>query len=142
TRYDVPLATTRRDEIGSLSRLLDRMVQRLRAGARQLREAERRATIGDLARQVNHDVRNGLLPIRTVIGHLADVARESPDELAAVFNERAGTLKAGIGYLENLATNYARLSPKSERRPCDVNAVVDALLHESAVAGDQRLSAE
>ncbi|HEX6308506.1 MAG TPA: ATP-binding protein [Longimicrobiales bacterium] len=129
-RYDVPLATRRQDEIGSLSRLLDRMVQRLRASARQLRDAERRATVGDMARQVNHDIRNGLLPIRNVIRHLAEVAHDSPAALGTVFTERAGTLQAGLGYLENLATNYARLSPRVERQPLDVNDVV------RAVAGD------
>ncbi|MGH7448493.1 MAG: sensor histidine kinase, partial [Longimicrobiales bacterium] len=135
TRYDVQLATSRQDEIGSLSRLLDRMVQRLRVGAQQLRDVERRATVGDMARQVNHDIRNGLLPIRNVIHHLAEVAQQSPAELGAVFNERAGTLQGGIGYLENLATNYARLTPRTERQPCDVNALLERLMHDAAPAG-------
>ena len=141
TRYDVRLSTSRRDEVGSLSRLLDRMVQRLRAGAQQLRDAERRATVGDMARQVNHDIRNGLLPIRNVIHHLGEVAHESPAELATVFNERAGTLQAGIGYLENLATNYARLTPRTERRPCDVNAIIEAL-RDTGISDDDRLTLE
>lgn len=139
TRYDVRLASPRRDEVGSLARLLDRMVQRLRTTARQLRETERRATVGDMARQVNHDIRNGLLPIRNVIRHLGEVAEQSPDELATVFNERAGTLRGGIGYLENLATNYARLTPRIERQQCDVNAVLEAL--RDAVA-DERVALE
>ena len=137
TRYDVQLSTPRRDEIGSLSRLLDRMVQRLRTGAQQLRDAERRATVGDMARQVNHDIRNGLLPIRNVIHHLSEVAQQSPDELGTVFSERAGTLQGGIGYLENLATNYARLTPRTERRAVDVNAVVDALRDSGLPDGDR-----
>lgn len=141
TRYDVRLSTSRRDEIGSLSRLLDRMVQRLRAGAQQLRDAERRATVGDMARQVNHDIRNGLLPIRNVILHLREVAHESPGELATVFNERAGTLQGGIGYLENLATNYARLTPRTERRPCDVNSIIEAL-RDTGMSDDDRLTLE
>ncbi|HEX2168263.1 MAG TPA: ATP-binding protein [Longimicrobiales bacterium] len=140
TRYDVQLASPRRDEIGSLSRLLDRMVQRLRAGAQQLRDAERRATVGDMARQVNHDIRNGLLPIRNVIHHLTEVAQQSPTELGTVFNERAGTLQGGIGYLENLATNYARLTPRTERRPCDVNAIIETL--RDAGTPDDRLVLE
>ncbi|MBR9990109.1 MAG: HAMP domain-containing protein [Gemmatimonadetes bacterium] len=141
TRYDVKLSTSRRDEIGSLSRLLDRMVQRLRAGARQLRDAERRATVGDMARQVNHDIRNGLLPIRNVIHHLTEVAQQTPAELGAVFSERAGTLQGGIGYLEDLATNYARLTPRTERRPCDVNAVIEAL-RDAGTPDDDRLTLE
>ena len=123
-RLDVDFSSDRRDEIGALSRLLEAMTGRLRDSAGRLREAERRATIGDLARQVNHDIRNGLTPIRNVFRHLAEVARDDPDRLGAVFAERRGTVESSIEYLEALATNYARLSPRLRRDECDVNAIV------------------
>ena len=141
-QLDVEFATERTDEIGSLARLLDAMVQRLRASVTQLRSAERRATIGDLARQVNHDVRNGLLPIRNVIGHLSEVAHESPNELAGVFVEREATLQGGIGYLENLAGNYARLSPRIERKPCDLNLLVKNVVRDADVKDGVRVQLE
>ena len=130
-RMDVGFALERDDEIGALSRMLDAMVQRLRVSANRLRVAERRATVGDMARQVNHDIRNGLLPIRNVIRHLSEVARETPADLSNVFVEREGTLQGGIAYLENLAGNYARLSPKIERRPCDLNSIVRSALRDA-----------
>ncbi len=131
-RLDVSFATDRRDEIGTLSRVLDRMAIRLRASAARLRDAERRATIGDLARQVNHDVRNGLTPIRNVVRHLAELARDRPDELPSVFRERQQTLESSVEYLEALADSYARLSPRAERRPCDLNAVVREVVSETS----------
>jgi signal transduction histidine kinase len=131
-RLDVSFATRRGDEIGTLSRALDRMTARLRASATRAREAERRATIGDMARQVNHDVRNGLIPIRNVVSHLAQLARERPDELATVFRERQQTLESSVAYLQELAANYARLSPQAERRPCDLNAIVRDVAREAA----------
>lgn len=123
-RLDVAFESDRRDEVGVLARLLGRMVDRLRDDAARITEAERRATVGELARQVNHDVKNGLMPIRNVFRHLAQVARDEPGRLAAVFEERRATVESGIGYLERLATNYARLSPQLEAQACDVNAVV------------------
>ncbi len=138
-RPEVSFDTRRSDEIGALARVLNRMTARLRASAARLREAERRATIGEIARQVNHDVRNGLIPIRNVVAHLAEVARERPSELQTVFRERQGTLESGIAYLQTLATNYARLSPARERRPCDVNEVArEAALHTGDVAASDR----
>jgi len=89
-----------------------------------MREMERRVAIGDLARQVNHDVKNGLGPLRNVFRHLVQVARDEPAKLPEVFAERQKTVESSIGYLETLAANYARLYPQSERRPTDVNAVV------------------
>lgn len=123
-RLDVAFYTTRRDEIGALSRLLAAMTERLRAGASRLRDAERRATLGEIARQVNHDIKNGLAPIRNVIRHLTEVARRDPSRVATVLEERRGSLDSSISYLESLSANYARLSPALELRPCDVNAVV------------------
>src|SRR6185436_3855019 len=107
--------------IGSLSRLLREMTERLRSGTARLREAERRATVGDLARQLNHDIKNGLVPVRNVFRHLAQVARDDPSSLPAVLLERQGTIEAGISYLENLARNYARLSPVLDRQTSDLN---------------------
>lgn len=126
-RLDTSFATRRYDEVGSLSRVLDGMVQRLRTSAAELRSAERRATVGDIARQVNHDIRNGLLPIRNVIRHLDEVAQDAPAELSHVFAERSPTLRSGIGYLESLATHYARLSPPATRIAVDANEVVRAV---------------
>ena len=123
-RLDADFATDRRDEIGALARLLGEMTARLRQSAARLREAERRATLGDVARQVNHDVKNGLAPIRHVLRHLTRVSAEEPASLPGVFEERRGTLESSVLYLETLAQNYARLTPPMEQRPCDVNAVV------------------
>lgn len=117
-------ASDREDEIGTLERLLAEMTTRLRADAAQLREAERRASMGELARQVNHDIRNSVAPLRNVLRHLAQVARDHPGDLARVFAERRVTLVQSLEYLEKLAANYARMSPGAAAGPADVNAVV------------------
>lgn len=129
-RLDVTFASNRSDEIGALTRLLGAMTERLRAGAGRLRDMERRVAMGDLARQVNHDVKNGLAPLRNVFRHLAQVARDDAAALPQAFAERQGTVESSIGYLETLAANYARLYPQADRRPTDLNGVVrEALGH-------------
>ncbi len=127
-RLDQDFSSDRGDEIGALSRLLGAMTDRLRVGAGRLREAERRVAMGDLARQVNHDIKNGLVPIRNVLRHITEVSEERPESLKAVLDERRGTLDSGIAYLENLARNYARLSPSLSRESCQVNPVVDEVI--------------
>ena len=123
-RLDVSFESERTDEIGTLTRLLGSMTERLRVGAAKLREAERRIAMGDLARQVNHDIKNGLTPIRNVFRHFTETAATEPERLRAVFHERQGTIEASIAYLENLAGNYARLYPAPAREPCDVRQVI------------------
>src|SRR6266851_5760185 len=112
-RLDVAFDSDRPDEIGALSRLLGAMTERLRAGAARLREAERRLAMGDLARQVNHDVKNGLIPIRNVFRHFAQAAGEGPDQLAAAFRDRQATVESSVAYLET----RRRAGPGLHRRP-------------------------
>jgi two-component system, NtrC family, nitrogen regulation sensor histidine kinase NtrY len=131
-RLDQSFPSERDDEIGALADVLGAMTERLRVGSARLRDAERRVATGDLARQVNHDIKNGLVPIRNVLRHLAQVARDDPAALARVFEERRGTLESSLDYLDTLARNYARLSPALQREPCDVNAVVAEVLRGTA----------
>jgi signal transduction histidine kinase len=112
------------DEVGRLSRLLGDLAARLRTSTARVREAERRATVGELARQINHDIKNGLIPLRNVMRHLQQVERDEPAALPAVFAERRGTVDSSIAYLETLANSYQRLSPPLDRRDCDLNALI------------------
>ena len=141
-RLDVAFDSDRPDEIGALSRLLGAMTERLRAGAARLREAERRLAMGDLARQVNHDIKNGLIPIRNVFRHLGQAAGETPDRLAAAFRDRQATVDSSISYLENLASNYARLYPQPARESCDVNAAVRETVKRVGETGQANLRLE
>lgn len=127
-RLDQRFGSDRDDEVGALANLLDAMTIRLRRSTAGLREAERRAATGDLARQVNHDIRNGLAPIRHVLRHLTQVAEREPATLAAVYGERRGTLESSVEYLDGLAREYARLSPALDR----TTARPDAVLREVA----------
>jgi signal transduction histidine kinase len=134
-RLDQNFDSERGDEIGALSRLLGAMTERLRSSTSRIREAERRAAVGDLARQVNHDIKNGLAPIRNVLRHLAQVSSQDPVALPQVFEARRPTLESSVEYLDTLARNYDRLSPGLEKAPCDVNAIVEQVVRHAAGDG-------
>jgi len=123
-RLDAEFPIERHDEIGALARVLHGLMSRLRSGTARLREMERRATIGELAQQVNHDVKNGLAPLRHFFRHLWRVADQRPRDLPRVVEDRRAAVASGLEYLEGLAANYARLTTAVERRPCDVEAAV------------------
>jgi signal transduction histidine kinase len=128
------------DEVGRLSRLLGDLATRLRASTGRIREAERRATVGELARQINHDIKNGLIPLRNVMRHLEQVSRDDPGALPAIFAERRQTVDSSIAYLETLATSYQRLTPAINRRACDLNALVTEVVR--AAQGHQSVEIE
>lgn len=115
---------TRNDEIGDLGRAFVRMRERLRQSAEELREADRRLALGDIARQVNHDLKNGFMPLRNVFRHLSQLGESDPAEFARVFRERRKTLEASLEYLEELATNYARLSLPERREVVELHVLI------------------
>jgi signal transduction histidine kinase len=119
-RLDTDFSSRRRDEVGHLARLLQELVVRLRASLAGAQDAERRATLGEVARQVNHDIRNGLTPLRNVLRHLTEVAQSDPGTLPGVFAKRQPTLEAGLEHLEQLAGHYRRLSGRGRREDCDL----------------------
>ncbi len=131
---DVDFTSNRKDEVGLLSGLLGEMTGRLRDGVKRLRAAEHRATLGEMARQVNHDIRNGITPLRNVLRHLSQVAADQPDQLNQVFGERRETLEGGLAYLEDLATHYARLSPGRSPEGCRMYEVVAEAMADPAIA--------
>jgi len=134
-RLDVAFETDRTDEIGGLSRLLAAMTTRLKHGAARLRESERRAAVGDLARQVTHDIKNGLAPIRHAVRHFGQTVDQAPDQLVDVYRARRGTMESSVAYLDDLARNYARLSPASGPAMAEANRLVDELARGAARDG-------
>ena len=122
-KLNVVFDTGRSDEVGTLAKGLGAMTSRLRESTSRLKDAERRATMGDLARQVNHDIKNGLTPIRNVFRHIVQSAEENPAQLGEVVRERSDTVEESIVYLENLATNYAKLSQRGGKERCDLSEI-------------------
>ncbi|MBO6573939.1 MAG: HAMP domain-containing histidine kinase [Rhodothermales bacterium] len=124
----------RRDEIGGLSRSLEGMLRRFRGQASRLRQTERRAALGDFARQANHDIKNGLTPVRNVMRHLDEVSND-PAELGRVFADRRSTLESGMDYLQSLATAYARLAASPRLESVNLSAEVRGIV--AALADDR-----
>jgi signal transduction histidine kinase len=137
---DEDFASGRGDEIGRLSTAMGAMQHRLRRSVAQLRDAERRAATGDLARQVNHDIKNGLAPIRNVLRHLSELAAgNDAAALQEVYREREATLTASVAHLEEMARNYAQLSP---RLSAGSVVVADALRDVVRDIGDARVAVD
>jgi len=125
---DIDFDTERSDEIGKLSRVLNAMTERLKRSAAEIRNAERRATLGEMARQVNHDIKNGLAPIRNIFRHLSQLAGKDAETLDRTFRERKGSLDSSISYLEELASNYAGITNAGRKGRFDANRVIGSSL--------------
>lgn len=115
-------------ELDRLGFFLNGMLRRIRDGVAKVRDAEKRATLGEFARQVNHDVRNGLVPIRNVVSHLTEARGDGSGELAEAFDARAPTLTASLDYLGELADQYRAVAVHGARDRSELRAVAGAVV--------------
>lgn len=125
---DVDFDVHRSDEVGILNDALDKMLRRLRQNRVEISAAEEKAAFADIARQVNHDIKNGFIPIRNVMQHLEEVSRENPEQLPKIFEERKATITESLDYLEKLARRYSRLRLHLKPTLIDVNKMIGGLL--------------
>jgi signal transduction histidine kinase len=117
-----------RDEVGVLNDALKMMVQRLRLSRLNLAIAEQKAAIAEIARKINHDIKNGFIPIRNVMQHWSEVADSDPDKLAEIFKERKDTVDESLQYLQALAQDYSKSSHLMEFEPVNVKEVIDSVV--------------
>ena len=97
------------------------MATELRLGRTRALEAERATALRESARQVAHELKNPLTPIRFAIARLR---REAPDSLG----ETIEVLETETKRLEEMARNFALFGrlPEGPRAPVDVGELVRA----------------
>ena len=97
------------------------MATELRLGRARALEAERATALRESARQVAHELKNPLTPIRFAIARLR---REAPDTLG----ETIDVLETETKRLEEMARNFALFGrlPEGPRAPVDVGELVRA----------------
>jgi nitrogen fixation/metabolism regulation signal transduction histidine kinase len=95
------------------------MATELRQGRNRALEAERATALRESARQVAHELKNPLTPIRFAIARLR---RESPESL----NETLDVLETETKRLEEMARSFALFGrlPEGPRAPVDVGELV------------------
>ncbi len=93
---------------------------------------------GEMARQVAHEIKNPLTPIRLGVQHLRRVSRERPDQLDKVLEETSDRILVEIDRLDTIARAFSRFGlPASARAPLEV---VDLSAVAREVAGLYRLT--
>jgi len=110
-----------RDEIGDLAREFDAMAAALEEREGRLIQSERLATVGRMAAQITHEVRNPLASIGLHAELLADETADRP-EAQRLVNAIMGEVDRLTGITETYL-RFARL-PKPSLAPEDLGALV------------------
>ncbi|HWO88744.1 MAG TPA: HAMP domain-containing sensor histidine kinase, partial [Gemmatimonadales bacterium] len=91
------------------------------------RHAQRVLAWGEMARQVAHEIKNPLTPIRLGIQHLLRLDREKPGDLSATLRTTGPRLLNEIDRLDSIARAFSRFAapsaPEVPLEPVDVASV-------------------
>ena len=94
-----------------------RAIEQAAADVERGQEAQRVLAWGEMARQVAHEIKNPLTPIRLGIQHLMRLNRERPAELGAVVDTTGPRILAEIDRLDAIARAFSRFAVPTENRP-------------------------
>jgi two-component system nitrogen regulation sensor histidine kinase NtrY len=124
-----PLEWESEDEIGKLVNEYNLMIQKLEESAEKLRQSEREGAWREMAKQVAHEIKNPLTPMKLSIQYLEHARKSDPERAAAMISSVAQTLIEQIDGLARIATEFSNFAkmPKAEPESLNLNTVVESV---------------
>jgi signal transduction histidine kinase len=117
-----PIEWSSEDEIGRLINEYNRMIQQLEESAEKLARSERESAWREMARQVAHEIKNPLTPMKLSVQHLQKTWKESPEEFEQRLKKFTQNLVEQIDTLSNIANEFSDFAkmPKPNTQPLDI----------------------
>lgn len=122
-----PLEWKSRDEFGELIDSYNRMLDQLQRSAEMLARSEREGAWKEMARQVAHEIKNPLTPMKLGIQHLQRILQEETPDRPERINRICSTLVEQIDTLAGIASafsDFARM-PGPEMGKVDLVPVLE-----------------
>ena len=125
-----------KDEISGLVNAYNSMVTELRESTRQLAQAERDKAWSGMARQVAHEIKNPLTPMKLQIQRLMRLKSKGDDSWQDKFDEISKTLLDHIEILTETANEFSTFAKLYSQEPDEID--LSALLQEELSMFDSR----
>ncbi len=124
-----PLAWSRDDEIGALIHQYNRAIRQLEERTNQLRVSEREGAWREMAKQVAHEIKNPLTPMKLQIQYLMHAQRAQPERAGAMLPGVANTLIEQIESLSRIASEFSDFAkmPTAQNETFSLNELLQSL---------------
>lgn len=124
------LEVNSRDEIGQLTQGVNRMAADLKTNLERRISAERVAAWRDVARQIAHEIKNPLFPIRVSIENLHK-ARSQPEIFDKICDECTETIIEEVDRLQRMVDEFHQFArmPLPDRKPSNLNQIAEHALN-------------
>ena len=116
-----PIAYQREDEISSLVEAYNRMVKELNDSTVRLAQAERDKAWSQMARQVAHEIKNPLTPIKLEIQRLIRLTEKGNPKWEEKFDQVTGVILEHIDILAETANEFSTFAKLYSEEPVQVD---------------------
>jgi nitrogen fixation/metabolism regulation signal transduction histidine kinase len=113
----------RNDELGLLITEYNKMVRKLEASASALAVTEREVAWREMARQVAHEIKNPLTPMKLSIQYLQEAIQRNDPRLPELYRKTNATLITQIDQLARIAGDFAQYAQISLAHPVELDLV-------------------
>jgi signal transduction histidine kinase len=120
----------RNDEIGDLVKEYNKMVKKLDVSAEMLAKSEREGAWREMARQVAHEIKNPLTPMKLNLQYLQMAIDNNSPEVKNISLYVAGILLEQIEHLSQIASDFAQFANinNSRNQIFDINLVLENII--------------
>ena len=105
-----------KDEIGDLVTSFNKMTEDLRSSQDKLVQAEKDAAWREMAKQVAHEVKNPLTPMKLSIQHLVQAYKDKADNFENILSETTRMVSDQIDALRNIASEFSSFARLPKRK--------------------------
>lgn len=131
-----PIEWQENDEIGNLVREYNRMIVELSNSADLLAKSEREYAWREMAKQVAHEIKNPLTPMKLSVQHLQRTWKDHAPDMEQKMEQVTKTIIDQIDTLSNIATEFSNFAkmPKANFEKVNVRTILQtsiALFHDT-----------
>jgi two-component system, NtrC family, nitrogen regulation sensor histidine kinase NtrY len=121
-----PIEWKEHDEIGSLVSEYNRMIEELSKSAELLAKSERESAWREMAKQVAHEIKNPLTPMKLSVQHLQRTYKDNAPDMDEKMERLTKTIIEQIDTLSSIATEFSNFAkmPKANLAQIDLHQTI------------------
>ncbi len=124
-----PIEWKSKDELGALIGEYNKMIKKLEDSTHLLAQSERESAWREMAKQVAHEIKNPLTPMKLSIQYLQHAYHSNPANMESMLKRVSKTLIEQIDNLAQIATEFSNFAkmPRAENERFAVNDLVQSV---------------
>lgn len=120
-RHNEPIQYHENDEVGLLVKEYNRMVSELAESAEKLAHSQRQSAWREMAKQIAHEIKNPLTPMKLSIQHLIKAKKENQPDWEQLFDKFSGSFIQQINTLSSIATEFSNFAKMPTSNPVRIS---------------------